>query len=336
MKQRVVASLAFLFLATIFCGMLYEHTQQMRILTRAVEASIRQVDEVCDRQDRAEQAAAGTRDELAGRLDAIDRRGTPDVEGLYEDVIHPSVQVSGRSGVGGGVIIHSRGASKEDSETYVVTAFHVIQKVVRKEDGLEVRDPMEVRFYKRDGTYDHAMQGELVVYDEKQDLALVRVAGTGLLPNVAKLASRETIAAVRVFTPVYAVGCPLGHDPLPSAGEISTLHKEVNGARFWMMNAPTIFGNSGGGIFHRETRELLGVSAMICTYDNQGSTPVPHLGIMVSLETVYDWLDQELYQFVYDARFTSEECARARQGAGIKSESEPLKPSRTARAGVEW
>ena len=67
-----------------------------------------------------------------------------------------------------------------------------------------------------------------------------------------------------------------------------------------MMNAPTIFGNSGGGVFHRQTRELIGVSVMVCTYDGAVSTPVPHLGIMVSLETVYDWLDELHYPFIYD------------------------------------
>jgi hypothetical protein len=73
-----------------------------------------------------------------------------------------------------------------------------------------------------------------------------------------------------------------------------------------MMNAPTIFGNSGGGVFHRETRELLGVSVMVCTYDGAVSTPVPHLGIMVSLETVYDWLDDLHYQFIYDPEYPLE------------------------------
>ena len=63
--------------------------------------------------------------------------------------------------------------------------------------------------------------------------------------------------------------------------------------------SPTIFGNSGGGIFHRETHEMIGISAMICTYDNLVSTPVPHLSIVVSLETVYDWLDEQGFGDLY-------------------------------------
>jgi hypothetical protein len=45
---------------------------------------------------------------------------------------------------------------------------------------------------------------------------------------------------------------------------------------------------------------------MVCTYDGAVSTPVPHLGIMVSLETVYDWLDSLNYQFLYDPEFPLE------------------------------
>ena len=81
------------------------------------------------------------------------------------------------------------------------------------------------------------------------------------------------------------------------------------------MNAPTIFGNSGGGIFHRETHELIGLSAMICTYDNFVSTPVPHMSIMVSMDAVYDWLDEQNLQFLYDPTATREACLKRRDTA---------------------
>jgi hypothetical protein len=76
-------------------------------------------------------------------------------------------------------------------------------------------------------------------------------------------------------------------------------------------------------VFHRETHELVGVSAMICTFDNPVTTPVPHLGILVPLETVYDWLSEQHYRFLFDARTSRAECERERRGA-------------LARARVEW
>ena len=76
---------------------------------------------------------------------------------------------------------------------------------------------------------------------------------------------------------------------------------------------------------------------MICTYDNNGATPVPHLGIMVSLDRIYAWLDKEYYSFIYDPDVTPEQCAAARMKAR-KSKSTPatVPPTRAARTRVEW
>jgi len=234
-----------------------------------------------------------------------------DVDGLYRDVLAPSVQVNGKGGVGGGTLLFSR-----EDHSYVVTAYHVIQKVVTRDEHGEKREPIAVQIYDEKGAPADLVASDLLAYDEKKDLGLLRLRSSRTFPNVARLASRETLRRIKVFTPVYAEGCPLGHDPLPTVGEVATLNKDVGGEKFWMMNAPTIFGNSGGGIFHRETRELLGVSVMICTYDGAVSTPVPHLGILVSLESVYDWLDSLHYRFVYDPAATLEACEREREAAG--------------------
>jgi hypothetical protein len=64
---------------------------------------------------------------------------------------------------------------------------------------------------------------------------------------------------------------------------------------------------------------------MVCTYDGAVSTPVPHLGIMVSLDTVYDWLDSLNYHFIYDPEFPLEAFEAAR--------STNPKPARTERPG---
>jgi hypothetical protein len=50
------------------------------------------------------------------------------------------------------------------------------------------------------------------------------------------------------------------------------------------------------------------VSVMICTYDGAVSTPVPHLGILAPLETVYDWLDSLGYTHAYDPSASVEAC----------------------------
>ena len=235
---------------------------------------------------------------------------------LHRDILGPSVQVNAGGSVGGGTLLFSH-----ETHSYVVTAHHVVQKLLTDGDDAETRSPAEVTMYDDEGAITDAVEGDLIAWDERKDLALLRLRSVHPFRNVAHLASRETLRSTRVFTPIYAVGCPLGHDPLPTLGEIATLNKEVHGERFWMMNAPTIFGNSGGGVFHRETRELVGVSVMVCTYDGAVSTPVPHLGIMVSLETVYDWLDGLNYHFIYDPEypleaFESSRSTHAKTAAG--------------------
>jgi hypothetical protein len=222
----------------------------------------------------------------------------PDLDALSREVLAPSVQVGARGSVGGGTLLASR-----EGVSFAVTAFHVVSKVVLPGSDEETREPVEVTVYDPRGEPAETVSGDLVGWDEVRDLALIRLRTTRDFPHVARLASRDTLASIRVFTPIYAVGCPLGHDPLPTLGEIATLHKEVRGGRFWMMNAPTIFGNSGGGIFHRETRELIGVSVMVCTYEGAVATPVPHLGVLVSMDQVYDWLDSLGLQCVYDPEY---------------------------------
>jgi S1-C subfamily serine protease len=291
--------------------------------------SRRSVQELQDRFNQSEAAIALARTEV-GRLRAETAAGLSrapaapapqdprDPAALQHDILGPSIQVNVDGSVGGGTLLFSR-----ETHSYVITACHVIQKILSGGDDDETRAPAEVTLYDDLGAVTDIVEGDLVAWDERKDLALLRLRTVHELRNVARLASRETLRSIRVFTPIYAVGCPLGHDPLPTLGEVATLNKEVNGERFWMMNAPTIFGNSGGGVFHRESRELIGVSVMVCTYDGAVSTPVPHLGIMVSLETVYDWLDALNYHFIYDPEFPLEAFESVRSA---KARSLPAAP----------
>jgi hypothetical protein len=103
------------------------------------------------------------------------------------------------------------------------------------------------------------------------------------------------LARARIFDRIYAVGCPLGNDPIPTWGEIADTHHAVDGQRYWMISAPTYIGNSGGGIFDADTHELLGIFCKIYTHGSVRPTVVPHMGLVTSLAGVYDWLDQTAY-----------------------------------------
>jgi len=255
----------------------------------------------------------GTLRSLRDAMARLKKDASRDAALLDRSILRPSVQVCGRGGVGGGTIIRSEPEVGGGCGTYILTAFHVIQKGL---DRAEDRRPtIQVKIFPAEGKAE-TLESDLLLHDDRKDIALLKLRSSRHFPVAARLADRGRVRETTVFTPIYAVGCPLGHDPLPSFGEITTLHKEVGGERFWMMSAPTIFGNSGGGVFHRETLEMIGVSAMICTFDNPVSTPVPHLGILVPMDVVYDWLRDNSFGYLFDAAEASRSGAPAKAATG--------------------
>jgi S1-C subfamily serine protease len=135
----------------------------------------------------------------------------------------------------------------------------------------------------------------LVAHDVDLDLALLELDIAERVPNGARLPTRERLAEVQVFDPVYAVGCPLGNDPIPTAGEIASTNHRVDGSSYWMISAPTYIGNSGGGIFDARTHELLGIFSKIYTHGSLRSTIVPHMGLVTPMPTIYEWFESVGY-----------------------------------------
>ena len=109
------------------------------------------------------------------------------------------------------------------------------------------------------------------------------------------MVTKSTAHASKVFAPIYAAGCPLGNDPIPTRGEIASVHHEVDGTDYWMISAPTYIGNSGGGVYDEATHELLGIFSKIYTHGNLRPTVVPHMGLVTPLARIYEWLEAEGY-----------------------------------------
>lgn len=223
---------------------------------------------------------------------------------LREAMIYPTVQLRGKGTVGSGVIVWSGIIGHEGARpvygTYALTAHHVVTEVAAPDR----RDVIEdVRLMGADDRLaDARHEAHVVTFDRRRDLALLALAIDEPARYVAAFAAPAEVARIQIFDPAYAVGCPLGNLPLPTAGEISTKHKVVEDQVLWMLNAPTFFGNSGGGIFRAADGKLIGISSMVYTYGRANPVVVPHLGLFVPVTTVCDWLNQEGYAFLYDAR----------------------------------
>jgi S1-C subfamily serine protease len=229
-----------------------------------------------------------TATESKDRLAELDQRlSPPDLERMWRDLVGPVVQLAGESSVGSGVLLASQATPEGDYRTYVVTAWHVVRDIQGDPPDLEL--PVPVQMYREDGTT-RTEKAHLVCHDAKLDAALLELRTAEPADFGARLAPRARLDQVRIFDTVVAVGCPLGNDPIPTRGEIATCHHQVDGETYWMINAPTYIGNSGGGIFDSETHELMGIFSKIYTHGSIRPTIVPHMGLVTPLGKIYDWL----------------------------------------------
>jgi S1-C subfamily serine protease len=196
----------------------------------------------------------------------------------------------------------------EDYVTYLVTAWQVIRDIQTAPDATST--PIPVTIYSRTGEV-RSETAQLLKNDVALDVALLKLNSTKPVECGAKLASRERLRQVSTFEQIYAVGCPLGNDPIPTFGEVADTHHTVDGQHYWMISAPTYIGNSGGGVFDADTHELLGIFTKIYTHGTLRPTVVPHMGLATPLPAIYDWLDQVGYARLEPAVESQPEAAAA-------------------------
>jgi hypothetical protein len=269
-----------------------EVLESMRVETTEALAELRMVGErrwsdvsytVAAVNDRAE-SALSTLDRLSREITA------DDAQERWEAIVAPTVQLAGTSTVGSGVLMES--TPNEDGEghqTLMLTSWHVVRDI--RADSLAANPPIPVEIHMGDGEVRYE-SATLIDFDVKLDSALLVLDSTEPVKHGARLSSRKYLESRKVFHRIYAVGCPLGNDPIPTAGEIADLDHDIDGQDYWMISAPTYIGNSGGGIYDTGTRRLMGLFSKIYTHGNLRPSVVTHMGLVTPLGPVYDWLDE--------------------------------------------
>ncbi len=238
-----------------------------------------------------EQNAAMKMSETQGQIATLASTIYEDKQELTQKMLLPTVQLNGDDTVGSGTIVFS-GPNKRNRnkiETYVLTSYHVVRNILADTPRAK-KTGFDVTVYLPGENL--IVKGRMVASEAKIDAALVQLETERQLPNVANVLPRNETDQVKVWDPVCAVGCPLGNDPVPSKGEVSSLSNMLNGANYWMVNAPTYFGNSGGGIYRSDTRQLIGVFSKIYTHGKGQPVVVPHMGLCTPMDLVYDWLSE--------------------------------------------
>jgi S1-C subfamily serine protease len=247
-----------------------------------------------------EAALAATREQLANdiakeraelaELEAqLATDAEPSPQELWREFMGPVVQLAGTISVGSGTLLASTPIAGEPRawRTYVMTAWHVVRDM--QVDAVEPVTPVPVRIY-LEGGHTRDETARVVVRNEALDFALLELDTTEPVPHGALLPSAEQLANVTTFHAIVAVGCPLGTDPIPTRGEIASRDHRVEGQRYWMINAPTYIGNSGGAVFDAQGGELLGVFSKIYNHGSIRPTIVPHMGLVTPMDDIREWL----------------------------------------------
>ncbi len=241
--------------------------------------------ELDQRSQRLDAESRAQLAELHSRVAPLVER---DVERMWRELVAPVVQLAGDATVGSGVLLESTPNAERGWTTHVLTSWHVVRDIYGSPQ--HTSDPVPVTIYSHDGST-RRETALMVAYDIGLDVALLALQLDERIEHGARLASRERLAQISTFDAVYAVGCPLGNDPIPTPGEIASTTHVVDGVRYWMLSAPTYIGNSGGGIFDARTHELVGIFSKIYTHGAARSTIVPHMGLATPMPDIYDWME---------------------------------------------
>ncbi len=243
----------------------------------------------------------------------------------YREVMLPVVRVIAKNGGGSGTIIHDVANPAGEHSVYVLTNFHVVEDLIevkdrwnpmlQKNEKRDIRGTPQVHLfqyrYKSRAIGGTSVDADIVAYDHEEDLALLRLRSETPAPAVAKLLPKGRETDLRVSMPVFAVGAGLLEPPVITQGMLSQFNREIDNKEFWLNTAASIFGNSGGALFLKDTHEFIGVPARIAVV--AFGAAVTHLAYAIPITRVYAFLEAQRFRFIFDPAFTEESEAAERE-----------------------
>jgi len=253
----------------------------------------------------------------------------------HEEMFYPTVRVRTKKAGGSGTVVYSE-SYKDEVYTYIITNQHVIDDsvhiekkwdpVLKRKVDKEILDTVYVEYFKYNN-YSHtvgsfAVEADIVAYSEVdggQDWALLRMRDTENKADwVSNMFPLDDLENVHIFDKCYAVGASLGHPPVASNGMITYMDDEIEHYKYWMSSAPTIFGNSGGAVYRwsnsRKKYEYIGIPSRISIQPMGFSADaITHMGYFIPIDRVYNLLEDNDFQFIYDDSKSIDECKKARK-----------------------
>ncbi len=252
-----------------------------------------------------------------------------DFEERHEKILVPCVRVRAGTAGGSGTVLYSEPDGEEGYSTYVLTNHHVVEdliKVDKKWSTLLKRDVKtdifgipNVEFFKWRWESRvigaQSIEADIMTYDADEDLALLRLRSDDKYV-AATMYPRNKEKELRLTMPVMAVGAALGEPPVVTGGFLTQFGREIDNKEYWLQTAPTIYGNSGGAVFLQDSYEFIGVPARIgVSMAGFSADAITHLSFIVPVTRVYEFLEAQLFRFIYDNTFSekSEKAERERR-----------------------
>lgn len=243
-------------------------------------------------------------------------------EQRHKKIALPCVRIRTRVAGGSGTVLYSKENDEGEFSTYILTNHHVVAdcikiekkwssllKAYRKEDVFEMVDAhfFEYRWESRD-IGGKSLQCDIMAYDEDEDLALIKARASQLAPAVAELYPRKEEKKLRIGMKIITVGAGLGEPPVQTEGVLSQFGREIDRREYWLVTAPSIYGNSGGATFLKETMQMIGVPARIAVTMSGfgGLDAITHLSYDIPITRIYNFLEDQKFRFIYDESFTEQ------------------------------
>ncbi len=249
---------------------------------------------------------------------------------LHEKILYPVVRIRTSAAGGSGTIIYSQEDPENPGEwiSIIITNWHVVEGAIHYKEEWDDLSKKEVRreiFEKVNiDIFDYVRlsevvssnthQGTIIAYDETNDLAILKIDTPRKMPYVAELIPAKEISKIKVFMPIYSVGCSLLHEPFPNKGQISSLKEIIDGEKYWMSNANSIFGNSGGAVFLEDTKQFIGIPARITSVQlGFGTNVVSWMGFFVPPKRIFKFVRDQKLDFLIDNKHTYQEAIKKRE-----------------------
>lgn len=264
-----------------------------------------------------------------------------DIKEKHEKMLYPSVRVRSGTAGGSGTVLYSElvPGEKEEYETYILTNHHVVEgniKIATKFNSMlgrdvktDVRTPMDVEFFEWEYTSwtggTRGIKADIVAYMKELDLALLKLNTMKRADFVVNMFPKdEHRKRLRVFNEVYAVGCGMGHPPVATLGQLNGFDDIIDNQPYICSSAPTIFGNSGGALYLADSGEFIGVPSRITVAGSMfgAGSPITHLSYAIPIWQIYKFIDEEMFEFVYNDATDSKKCTDKRKAKRERDEKQ--------------